>query len=493
MHIRIELQFRAGRAFMVGMWTEALAFLHYLAALAVTVRVLLRPRLEPTVRLSWILVIELVPLVGILAYVMFGEIRMRSAEVETMANVRSRLSDLWKPSPEELKHLPDYAAPVIKANLATTGFAAVAGNRAALLPEDDSAITALVEAIDGARDHVHILFYIWLDDASGRAVAEAASRAAGRGVKVRAMIDAFGSRAFGRSDAWARMKAAGAECIEALPLSLHAIGNLFHRMDLRNHRKIVVIDHVLGFTGSRNCADRAFAVKPRYAPWIDVLLAIEGPVVRQMQSVFLQDWMSYTGEDLGRMLQMTRPVTASGVVVQVVATGPDERSGSLSDSMVTMIHAARERLVITTPYYVPDSALDAAIRTAARRGVDVTVILPARGDSLVVQATSEGFYYGLVSAGVRLMLFQGGLLHAKIITVDGRMAMLGSANMDRRSFELNYEMNMLFLGGDLTERLDQRQQSYIDRARPVELDEIRRWSVWRRLRNNLLALAAPIL
>lgn len=475
------------------MWTETFVFLHYLAALAVSVRVILRPQLEPTVRLSWILVIELVPLVGIVAYVMFGEVRMRRALVETRANVRSHLSGLWTHSPEELRILPEFAAPLIRANQATTGFTAVSGNRAALLPEDDSAITTMVEAIDGARDHVHILFYIWLDDASGRAVAEAASRAARRGVKVRAIIDAFGSRPFARSPAWAAMKQAGAECIIALPLSLPVIGSLFHRMDLRNHRKIVVIDHVLGFTGSRNCADRDFAVKPRFAPWIDVLLAIEGPVVRQMQAVFLQDWMSYTGEDLGDMLQMTRPVSGPGEVAQVVATGPDEHRGSLSDSMVTMIHAARERLVITTPYYVPDSALDSAVRSAARRGVEVTVILPARNDSLVVQATSEGFYHGLVAAGVRLLLFQEGLLHAKIITVDGRMAMLGSANMDRRSFELNYEMNMLFLCGDLTALLDARQQSYIRRARPVGPDEIRDWSLARRLRNNLLALAAPIL
>ena len=157
------------------------------------------------------------------------------------------------------------------------------------------------------------------------------------------------------------------------------------------------------------------------------------------------------------------------------------------------VHAARDRLVITTPYYVPDASLDTAIRTAARRGVDVTMILPARNDSLVVQATSEGFYYGLVSAGVKLMLFHGGLLHSKIITVDGRMAMIGSANMDRRSFELNYEMNMLFVGDDLTAVLDARQMTYIERAESITIGEIRAWSVWRRLRNNLLALAAPIL
>ncbi|WP_246184968.1 cardiolipin synthase [Paracoccus aestuariivivens] len=468
-------------------------FIHYAVALAVSVRVLLRPRLEPTVRLSWILVIELVPLVGIIAYVLFGEIRARGAEVETMVNVRSRLSGLWRPNPEQVREPPDFAAPLIAANRATTGFVAVPGNRATLLAEDDSSITDLVSAIDGARNHVHVLFYIWLDDVSGRAVADALIRAAHRGVKVRAVIDAFGSRAFGRSDAWRRMQAAGVECVEALPLGLPVIGALIHRMDLRNHRKIVVIDHVLGFTGSRNCADGAFAVKPRFAPWVDVLLRIEGPVVRQMQAVFLQDWMNYTGEDLGQLLLTSPSVLDQGDIAQVVATGPDDRQGTLSDCMATMIHAARERLVITTPYYVPDSSLDSAIRTAARRGVDVTMILPARNDSLVVQATSEGFYYGLVSSGVKLMLFKEGLLHAKIITADGRMAMLGSANMDRRSFELNYEMNMLFLGEELTRDLDVRQESYIARAESITISEIRAWSLWRRLRNNLLALAAPIL
>jgi cardiolipin synthase len=478
---------------MHPMWAQITLFLHYAVALAVSVRVLLRPRLEPTVRLSWILVIELVPLAGIIAYVLFGEIRMRGAEVETMASVRARLSGLWVSSPETVRRPPELAAPVIAANRATTGFSAVAGNRATLLAEDDGAIADLVEAIDGACEHLHMLFYIWLDDAAGRSVAEAAIRAAGRGVRVRAVIDAFGSRAFGRSATWAAMRRAGCECVEALPFGLPVIGGLFQRMDLRNHRKIVVIDNLLGFTGSRNCSDKAFAVKPRFAPWIDLFLRIEGPVVRQMQAVFLQDWMSYTGEDLGEMLHMVAPVMAPGDIGQVVATGPDDRKGSLSDCMATMIYAARHRLVITTPYYVPDSPLDSAIRTAARRGVNVTMVVPARNDSLVVQATSEGFYYGLVSAGVKLMRFRDGLVHAKIITADGEMAMIGSANMDCRSFHLNYEMNMLLVGAEVTGVLDERQQSYIARATPITLDEIRGWSVWRRLRNNLLALAAPIL
>lgn len=475
------------------MWTETFVILHYALALAVSIRVLLRPRLEPTVRLSWILVIELVPLVGIIAYILFGEVRMRGAEVQKMADVRDHLTGGWQSSPYHIEAPEGYGAAVIETNQAIGGLQAVGANRLELLSEDDDAVDDLVAAIDGARHHVHILFYIWLDDVSGRKVADAVVRAAHRGVHVRAIIDAIGSRGFSRSPSWQQMKQAGVECVEALPLGLPVLGALFQRMDLRNHRKIVVIDNSLGFTGSRNCSDKAFAVKPKFAPWIDVFLRVEGPLVRQMQVIFLQDWISYTGEDLGDMLVLVPPAEEPGMVAQVVATGPDRRQGTMADSMVAMLHAARESVIITTPYYVPDVTLDAAIRAAARRGVQVWMILPERNDSLVVGATSEGFYYGLVQAGVRLFLFRPGLLHAKIMTVDGKMVMFGSANMDRRSFELNYEMNIFALDTELAMTLFERQMTYVERSVEITLEDIRGWSVWRRLRNNLLALAAPLL
>ena len=174
-------------------------------------------------------------------------------------------------------------------------------------------------------------------------------------------------------------------------------------------------------------------------------MAVEGPVVRQLQAIFLQDWMSYTGQDHGDQLVMVPAVAGPGHAAQAVATGPDQRHATLADNIATLIHAARETLTITTPYYVPDEAIDAAIRSASLRGVRVTLILPELNDSRIVAATSEGFYLGLLRAGVRLMRFQGGLLHAKIVTVDGQMALAGSANLDRRSFELNYEVNLFLI------------------------------------------------
>ncbi len=475
------------------MWPTLPALLHYALALVVVLRVLLTRRMSPPARLAWILLVEVVPVVGIATYLLFGEVRMRRAERQRRADVRARLTGVWQPSPAEVQEFPAYAAPVIASVHAGGGMQPVAGNRITLLEESDLAIARLVAAIDAARHEVHLLFYIWLPDRSGHAVAEAVIRARARGVTVRIIVDALGSRSLVRSPLWGRMQAAGAVCVRALPWGNPLVSLLVQRLDLRNHRKIVVIDDRLAFTGSRNCADMAFAIKPRFAPWIDILLAVEGPVVRQLQAVFLQDWMSYTGEDHGDQLVMVPPAAAPGQLAQVLATGPDLRQEQLPDSITTLIHGARERLTITTPYYVPDEAIDAAIRSAARRGVQVTMILPERNDSRIVAAASEGYFRDLLCAGVRLMLFRGGLVHAKIITVDGRMSLSGSANLDRRSFDLNYEVNLFAIDEALTAELDARQQSYIDRSRRLTLAEVEGWSRLRQIRNNLLAIAAPMI
>lgn len=470
-----------------------LFFLHIGLSALVTIRVLVRPRMEPSARLAWIMVVEALPILGIGAYLLFGEVRMRQAEVQKMRDVRDRLTGLWQISPERVNDPPRLARPAIAATRGVGGFYAVRGNAMHLLAEDDRAMDDLVAAIDAATDHVHILFYIWLPDHHGGRVAEAVARAAARGVAARVIVDALGSRSFVRSRYWGLMKEAGAECVTAFPWGLPFISVLFQRLDLRNHRKIVVIDNALALTGSRNCADKEFAVKRRFGPWIDIFVELRGPVVRQLQAVFLADWMTYTGRDLGHMLEMVPPAETPGIIAQVVSTGPDRRAGSVSDCMATMLFSARREITITTPYYVPDQALDAAIQAAARRGVRVTMYLPERNDSLVVEATSQGFYYGLIESGVRLMLFRDGLLHAKIMTVDGQMAMIGSANLDRRSFDLNYEVNLLLVDKAACATLDARQATYEERSRLLTLGEVRGWSWFRRVRNNMLALAAPLL
>ena len=481
-------------ALMASMWTTLFLALNYLVAWAVVIRVLTRPRMEPSVRIAWIMVVEAVPYVGIIAYLLFGEVRIAHAERQRANDIRARLSGMWAPSPNAVADPPEWLAGVTSTVHAVGGMVPVSGNRLQLLAETDDGFTAMIAAIDAARDHVHVLFYIWLDDTSGRRVAQALCDAARRGVACRAVVDAIGSRRFTRSAAWKELEGAGVELVVAMPTGFSPLRALSRRLDLRNHRKIVLIDHGIGFTGSRNAADTAFSLKPKYAPWIDIWLSVEGPVVRQMQGVFLADWMSYTGQDLGdEMLNTVPAVDEPGLIAQVLATGPDRRAGSVSDCIHAMLAVARKKVCITTPYYVPTTSLDAAIQACARRGVEVMLILPERNDSLLVRGASEGFYFGLLRAGVNIRLFEPGLLHTKLVTVDGRLAMLGSGNLDRRSFELNYEMNMVVAGTQLTEQLDDRQHSYIERSRFLTLEEVEGWSFWRRIRNNLLALATPLL
>lgn len=476
------------------MWTTIFLALNYVVAWTVVLRVLTRQRMEPSVRIAWIMVVEAVPFVGILAYLMFGEVRVAQAERQRAQDIRARLSGMWVPSPSAVTDPPEWLAGITATVQAVGGMVPVSGNRLRLLAETDDGFDAMIDAIDAARDHVHVLFYIWLDDGTGRRVAAALCAAARRGVACRVIVDAIGSRRFSRSVAWRKMQADGVELVEAMPTGFSPLRALSRRLDLRNHRKIVLIDNGIGFTGSRNAADMAFSLKPRYAPWIDIWLSVEGPVVRQMQGVFLADWMSYTGQDLGgEVLAAVPAVEDPGLTAQVLATGPDRRAGSVSDCILAMLAVARRQVFITTPYYVPTVALDTAIQACARRGVEVTLILPARNDSLLVRGASEGFYFGLLRAGVRILLFEPGLLHAKLVTIDGRIALLGSGNLDRRSFELNYEMNMVVVGETFAAELDARQRSYAERSRALTLAEVESWSFWRRIRNNLLALAAPLL
>jgi len=473
----------------------ALVLLLYAVQFAVILRVLLRRGLLPTVRLGWIMVIALVPVAGLLTYLFFGEIRLARTQSQRMSLVRRHFASVMTWTPADTAAPDGIARTVFAAGQATGGFPPLPGNSATLLPEGDAQIEDLIGTIDAARHSVHICFYIWLPDTHGTRLAEAAMRAAARGVAVRVIVDDLGSRPLIRAPLWQRMEAAGIHLARAFPLGNPAVSVLFQRLDLRNHRKVAVVDNRIAWVGSRNGADAAFAPKARFGPWVDILMRIEGPVVRQMQAVFLQDWLLYAEEadHLADLLAAPQTAIPGGFTAQVIATGPDQSATGLSDTMSAMLYAARETVTVTTPYYVPDQQTQSALCAAALRGVAVTLILPLRNDNWVVGAASQSHYEELLACGVRLHAFRPGLLHAKILTVDGRLALVGSTNMDRRSLNLNYENSLLIDSRSLTASLDAVQASYVARATPVTLAEVRAWSVLRRIRNNAVALAEPLL
>lgn len=469
-----------------------LAGLHIALQLFFVGRALLRPYREPVSRLAWVVIIVVAPLVGMIAYVLVGETNIGRTRT---ARLRKALETLPPPTgmPGVEAQLPEGALPLFRAGTSVSGYPPVAGNSAVLLESSDAAIDSMIADIDSATDHVHLLFYIWLTDRNGLKVVAALQRAALRGVTCRAMADDVGSRSMIRSEHWQAMQSAGVLLARAMPVGNPLISAVWGRIDMRNHRKIVVIDNRITYCGSQNCADAAFAPKDKFAPWVDILVRLEGPIARQNQHLFASDWMGHGEDDLTALLQRPLPAVQPGFVAQVIGTGATVRPSAMPEIFVSVMNAARRELVISTPYYVPDETIQAALCATAYRGVETTFIVPQRNDSWVVAAASHSYYAELLDAGVMIREYVGGLLHSKTMTVDGEIALIGSANMDRRSFELNFENNILLSDPALTGALRQRQQSYIDASVPVSTTEVTTWSGARRIWNNTIAMLGPVL
>lgn len=471
--------------------------LHILLQAALIVRILLRQHRDPASRIAWIVVVLALPVAGICAYLLLGETRIGARRAERLRRILAALPEMsetpgWDAPPLSAE-IPVVYRPLFNVGHSISGFDPIGGNHARLTADADATIDAMVADIDVARDHVHVLFYIWLADNNGARIADALKRAATRGVSCRAMVDGVGSRALVRSRIWTEMAGSGVKLARALP-----IGNPFFRIcsgriDLRNHRKIVVIDNRITYCGSQNCADAAFLPKARYAPWVDAVMRFEGPIARQSQSVFIADWMTYYDEDIQHLLRQPIDAPNAGFAAQVIASGPTVRHSAMPEMFESLIYSARHELVITTPYYVPDEALQGALCAAGNRGVAVTIVFPARNDDFAVAATSRSYYADLLAAGVKIFEYVGGLLHTKSLTLDGQITLIGSANMDRRSFDLNYENNILLCDPSLTADMRRRQDAYIAASKPVTVAEVDAWTWWKRLGNNALAMLGPVL
>lgn len=472
-------------------WLSIYPVLSIALTLAVMARIVLRPNRVPASRVAWLVVVGAVPVLGILAYLLLGEVNIGRRRVARVRKVLAQLPRYVGEGSDEV--VPERYRNLFRLGHSVSGFWPVGGNSGRLLADSNAAIDAMVADIDAARDHVHLLFYIWLTDNNGCKVIEALERAARRGVTCRAMVDDIGSRALVRSPHWQAMRDAGIKVASGLAVGNPLFRMLTSRIDLRNHRKIVVIDGTITYCGSQNCADPEFRVKPRYAPWVDAMVRFEGPIAHQNQLLFAGDWMAGVQEDLGELLEP--PKVAPGkddMPAQVIGTGPTVRYSAMQEVFQSLLFAARREIVVTTPYYVPDDSLQTALCASAYRGVDTTIIFPARNDSRIVGWASRSYYADLLAAGVKIYEYEGGLLHTKSLTIDGELLLIGSANMDRRSLELNYENNILVYDPDLTEAMRIRQREYIERSREVTVGQVARWSMPRKLINNTAAILGPL-
>ncbi|MCN4145116.1 MAG: cardiolipin synthase [Thiohalomonas sp.] len=470
--------------------------LHFLIQLAFIVRVILRPHRQPASRIAWIVVILALPLFGMLVYLFFGEVNIGRRRIAQLRHVIEGMPAFPAPNPEDRENfkanIPEKYQHLFRIGQSISHFKPVGGNSAHLLANSNSTINAMVADIDASEDHVHLIFYIWLPDTNGCKIVEALKRAASRGVNCRAMADDLGSHTIIHSVHWQAMRKAGVHVAEALPIVNPLLRTLTGRIDLRNHRKIVVIDGSITYCGSQNCADPEFRVKPKYAPWVDVMIRFEGPVATQNQYLFASDWTAHTNENLEDLLQQSISAPRMGLPAQVIGTGPTARYSAMPEMFESLMFTAQHEIIISTPYYVPDEAMQNALCATAYRGVDTSIIFPARNDSWMVGAASRSYYAGLLAAGVKIYEYEVGLLHAKTLTLDGEVTLIGSANMDRRSFELNYENNILFYDPVLTIDMRQRQQKYISHSHPVYQDDVAQWPMSRQLLNNTTAMFGPL-
>src|SRR5436309_1233295 len=305
---------------LAALWTAAFLLVH----LGVIARVILRPHREPASRVAWIVVIIVLPVIGMLTYLLLGETGIGRRRVSRMCAVLATMPDLTKTPGMDSHNLqpkiPEAYAHLFRLGHSVNGFEPVGGNCATLLADSNAAIESMVADIDASKDHVHLTFYIWLPDNNGLKVVEALKRAAARKVTCRAMADGLGSRIMIESPHWKAMQAAGVQVATALPIGDPLLRPLRGRIDLRNHRKILVIDNRITYCGSQNCADPEFRIKAKFAPWVDAMMRFEGPIVRQNQHLFASDWMAPMDDDLHDLLRKPLPTADPGFTAQVIDT-----------------------------------------------------------------------------------------------------------------------------------------------------------------------------
>ncbi|MCE5303281.1 MAG: cardiolipin synthase [Planctomycetaceae bacterium] len=473
-------------------WTQLLATGEWIIRLTMLPVIVLRKE-KPTTCLAWLSIVFFEPWIGLALYLLIGENRLgrrrlarrrrRRSQLETSQYGRMAARRAMDASQiEECKVLVHLAGDV-------GGLPVVPGNAISWTTDTDEAIDQIIAEIDAAKRHVHLLFYIFQDDTVGRRVAESLRRAAARGVACRVLADAVGSRRLFRTLA-PTMRQQGIRIFPMLPANLWRIP--FKRLDLRNHRKLVVIDGTVAFTGSQNIVEASYGHK-RAGVWHDIMARITGPAVDQLQSIFLEDWFYESGELLDDA-SLFPPCEPNGsIAVQVVPTGPDQPTELFQDLVVKAIFLAQRRVVITSPYFIPNEAMLLALRLAAQRGVQVDLAIPRRCDHRIVQAAGAFYCEYLSRFGVNIYLFRDGMLHAKTLTIDDELAMFGSANYDIRSFDLNFELNLFVHAAKAVDEMRRLQQGYLDCSDLATPDDWPTKTLAGRLKVNLAKLFSPLL
>ncbi|QIO34894.1 cardiolipin synthase [Bradyrhizobium sp. 1(2017)] len=448
-------------------------------------------RRTPAAAKGWLLLIFFEPWIGLLLYVLIGRATMPRPRIEQMARVPQALAKVRE---RLLKH-PNIFHPELSPGLEWTGYLAeklgrmptFAGNAAEIMVDYDAIFARLVTDIDRAKNHVHLLYFLFIADAATAPVIAALGRAVERGVVCRVLVDSLGSRS-GLHILIPKLTALGVEVREMLPVG--RFRSKRKRLDLRNHRKIAIIDGRIAFTGSQNLVAADFVGGVTYE---ELVLRLTGPVVLQLQYIFATDWFLETNGALESGNIFPDPEITGLIPIQALASGPDFPIQNNQRFIVALIYAARKQVKITTPYFIPDEPMLQALQTAALRGVDVHLIVSETGDQVLVSWAQRSYYKELLEAGIKVHLYQTSFLHAKLLTIDDHIGLVGTSNMDIRSFVLNAEHILVIHDPGMTGRLKTEQSRYISNCRSLDLQQWRQRPFRLKLAEHLARLASPLL
>ncbi len=439
---------------------------------------------------TWLLLIFLLPWPGLLLYALFGRIYLPKRRLEMQERASCRIREVQaqrKAAAAGVPSLPPYLQPIAQLGEQLGDFEACSGNSVELLTDYMGSIGRLIADIDAARQSVHLLFYIWEADETGRRVGEAVVRAAERGVQCRVLMDAVGSK-HGLRKLAPRLRSAGVEVHAMLPSGFFPRNTA--RFDLRNHRKIAVIDNCVGYTGSQNLVNPEFV---RGCPNEELQARLTGPIAAQLQAVFLADHFFETGEPPDYKDHFPDLPPTGQSPAQLVPSGPGYGHENGQEFIVALLYASRRRVVITTPYFVPDEPVLQAIRSAALRGVEAHLIVSMHANQLLTQLAQRSFYEALLESGIEIHLYQPRFLHAKHITVDEDIALLGSTNIDIRSFALNAEINLVVYDPAVVGVLREAQERCFANSEKLSAETWKRRPLLEKVLQNSARLADSLL
>jgi len=479
-----------------SVYVELMAFIYITLVILTSLSVLIK-RKPIGVSLAWLLLIYALPMLGMISYYIFGQFNLGKKREKRRLEM-SGLFKTWLAEEVTEYRLSDQAVSAAVASIkyfveSDSQMPMMSGNKLSLLSSTDIILTELAECIEQAQHSCYLMFYICSEGGLADDVLDALIRASQRGVSCKLLFDSVGSHDFFNSKYIRRLRDAGVEVVEALPVGAFRL--LFQRQDLRLHRKLVCIDDHVAYTGSMNLVDPAFFKKERgVGQWVDMMVRCEGPIVQLMKSVFVWDWYLETNVKLPfKKLYEDSFAIAGDQNVQLIPSGPEFGEACIYQVLLIAIYEAKYSLVLTTPYFVPDESLHEALKVAARRGVDVKIILPAKNDSFMVTYASRAFFQELLAAEVKIYKFHGGLLHSKSIVIDEKVALIGTVNLDRRSFWLNFEMTMLVDNHFFAGQLLQLQVHYLLSSDRLILEDWNKRSYPQRLLESVMYLFSPLL